>query len=143
MTQAQQGDSVKVHYTGKLNDGTVFDSSSQREPLEFTLGEGQVIPGFENAVLGMESGETKTVTIPADQAYGQRRPDLLIEVDREQFPPHIEPELGQQLQVQQSNGQMLVVVVSEVNTDSVTLDANHPLAGHDLTFDIQLVGVND
>ncbi|NLX11780.1 MAG: peptidylprolyl isomerase [Chloroflexi bacterium] len=143
MAQAQKGDSVKVHYTGKLNDGTVFDSSSQREPLEFTLGEGQVIPGFENAVLGMESGESKTVTIPADQAYGQRRPDLLIEVEREQFPPHIEPEPGQQLQVQQSNGQMLVVVVSEVNTDSVTLDANHPLAGHDLTFDIQLVGVND
>ena len=142
MTQAKLNDKVSVHYTGKLDDGTVFDSSVQREPLEFTVGEGQVIPGFENAVVGMETGDSKTVRIPADEAYGQRRDDMLIEVERDQFPPHIEPEVGQQLQVRQANGQPVVVSVAEVSDDNVTLDANHPLAGKDLTFEIELVHIN-
>jgi len=142
MTQAKLNDKVSVHYTGKLDDGTVFDSSVQREPLEFTVGEGQVIPGFENAVVGMETGDSKTVRIPADEAYGQRRDDMLIEVERDQFPPHIEPEVGQQLQVRQANGQPVVVSVAEVSDDNVTLDANHPLAGQDLTFEIELVHIN-
>lgn len=141
MTQAKLNDKVSVHYTGTLDDGTVFDSSVERDPLEFTLGEGQVIPGFEDAVVGMETGQSKTVRIPADEAYGLRRDEMLIEVERGQFPPHIEPEVGQQLQVRQANGQPMVVSVAEVSEDNVTLDANHPLAGQALTFEIELLTV--
>lgn len=141
MAQAQTNDTVKVHYTGRLNDGTVFDSSVEREPLQFTLGEGQVIPGFENAVIGMTAGESKTVTIAADQAYGPRRDDLILAVERDQFPPDITPEVGQQLQVRQTNGDVALVTVAEVGEAAVKLDANHPLAGHDLTFEIQLVEI--
>jgi peptidylprolyl isomerase len=141
MAQAKPNDTVKVHYTGKLNDGTVFDSSIEREPLQFTLGEGQVIPGFENAVLGMTAGESKTITIAADQAYGPRRDDLILAVGRDQFPTDITPEVGQQLQVRQTNGDVALVTVAEVGEAAVKLDANHPLAGHDLTFDIQLVEI--
>ncbi len=142
MAQAKTNDTVKVHYTGRLNDGTVFDSSVEREPLQFTLGEGQVIPGFENAVLGMTAGESKTITIAADQAYGPRRDDLVLAVGRDQFPPDITPEVGQQLQVRQTNGDVALVTVTEVGEAAVKLDANHPLAGHDLTFDIQLVEIS-
>ncbi len=141
MAQAQTNDTVKVHYTGRLNDGTVFDSSVEREPLQFTLGEGQVIPGFENAVIGMTAGESKTVTIAADQAYGPRRDDLILAVERDQFPPDITPEVGQQLQVRQTNGDVALVTVAEVGEAAVKLDANHPLAGQDLTFEIQLVEI--
>ncbi len=135
---AQQTDTVKVHYTGRLADGSVFDSSAEREPLQFTIGEGQVIPGFEQAVVGMAPGELKTVVIPADEAYGPYRGEMVIPVSREEFPPHIEPSIGQRLQVMQGNGETLIVTVAEVTDSQVMLDANHPLAGQDLTFDIRL-----
>lgn len=141
MVQAKSGDTVKIHYTGRLEDGTVFDSSAEREPLEFTISGGQVIPGFEQAVLGMTLGESKTEKIPMDQAYGPRREEMVLEVSREQIPPDINPEVGQQLQIQQANGQIIPVSVKEVTDSQITLDANHPLAGEDLTFEIQLVEI--
>ena len=141
MAQAKAGDTVKVHYTGKLEDGTVFDTSEERTPLEFTIGSGQIIPGFERAVVGMEPGETKTATISPEEAYGQHREDMTITVDRGQFPEDINPEPGQQLQVQQPDGRAAIVVVSDVSESTVTLDANHPLAGQPLTFDIELVDI--
>jgi FKBP-type peptidyl-prolyl cis-trans isomerase 2 len=141
MVQAKPGDTVKIHYTGRLEDGTVFDSSSDREPLEFTINQGQVIPGFEEAVLGMTPGESKTEKIPMDQAYGPHREEMVLEVSREQIPPDLNPEVGQQLQIQQANGQSVPVFVTDVTDAQITLDANHPLAGEDLTFDIQLVEI--
>lgn len=141
MAQAKQGDTVKVNYIGKLKDGTVFDTSEGREPLEFTLGQGQLIPGFEEAVEGMEPGQTNTVNIPAEKAYGPRNEDWIIEVEREEFPDDLEPAVGQQLQLRQENGQEILVVVTDVANDKVTLDANHPLAGHDLIFEIQLMEI--
>lgn len=140
MSKAKAGDTVLIHYTGTLEDGSVFDSSRGRDPLEFTLGEGQVIPGFESAVTGMEVGEEKTVTIPADDAYGPRRDELMLTVDRAQFPPNIQPSVGQQLQMSQGN-ESFVVTVRDVQDGSVTLDANHPLAGEDLTFALELVEI--
>lgn len=141
MVQAKPGDTVKIHYTGRLDDGTVFDSSANREPLEFTINEGQVIPGFEQAVVGMSPGESKTEKIPMDRAYGPHREEMVLEVSREQIPPDLQPEVGQQLQIQQPNGQPVAVFVTDVTDAKVTLDANHPLAGEDLTFDIQLVEI--
>jgi len=141
MRQAKNGDSVKVHYTGKLDDGTVFDSSIDREPLEFTIGESQVIAGFEEAVVGMNLNESKTATIPAEQAYGPHHPEMVVSVDRERFPEHLKPEVGQQLQMRQEQGQVIVVMVTDVSESHVSLDANHPLAGKDLTFDIELVEI--
>ena len=141
MTQAKSGDKVQVHYTGRLTDGTVFDSSEGRAPLGFTVGEGQVIPGFENAVVGMQIGDKKTVNIPVDQAYGPKQNELIMPVPRDQFPPEIVPEVGQKLQMGHPSGQMLVVTVTDVKEDIVTLDANPPLAGEDLTFDIELVAI--
>lgn len=132
---------MRVHYTGRLDDGTVFDSSEGREPLQFTLGESQVIPGFEDAVTGMQPGENKTAKIPSGQAYGPRRDDLLVNVDRSQFPEGMEPEIGQQLHLQGQGDRPIPVVVSEVREDRVLLDANHPLAGRDLTFDIRLLEI--
>lgn len=143
MSTVNDGDTVKVHYTGKLNDGSVFDSSQDREPLEFTLGQGQLIPGFEDAVNGMEPGESTTVTIPSDEAYGERRDDLELEVAKNELPDNIEPEVGMQLQMQQQqSGQAVPVKITKVEDDKVTLDANHPLAGKDLTFDIEVVEVS-
>ncbi len=141
MSQAKAGDKVKVHYTGKLEDGTVFDSSKDREPLEFDLGSGNVIPGFENGLLGMEAGESKTLTIAPDEAYGQINPDLVATVERKQFPENISPEVGLQLQMSQPNGQPLNVTIVNIVGDSITLDANHPLAGKTLVFDVELVAV--
>lgn len=141
--QAKHSNTVKVHYTGKLEDGTVFDSSFNREPLEFTIGQEQVIPGFEEAVVGMNPGESKTVEIPADQAYGPYRQDMVIAVGRDQFPPDLEPEVGQRLQVRQADGQVTVVTVIEAAEEQVLLDANHPLAGQSLTFEIELVDVEE
>lgn len=141
MTQAKSGDTVKIHYTGKLEDGTVFDSSTSRDPLEFELNAGQVIPGFEQAVVGMTPGESKTEKIPMHQAYGPHREEMILEVNRQQMPPELEPEIGQQLQLQQPNGRVVPVLVTEVTESMVKLDANHPLAGQDLTFDIQLVEI--
>lgn len=141
MSKVKEGDTVKVHYTGKLNDGSVFDTSRERnEPLEFTLGQGQLIPGFEKAVEGMDIGDSTTVEIPSDEAYGERRDDLELEVSRDELPDNIEPEVGMQLQMQQQqNGKAIPVQIKEVTDDKVKLDANHPLAGKDLTFDIELV----
>ena len=141
MAQAKAGDTVKVHYTGKLDDGTVFDSSADREPLEFTLGSGSIIPGFERAVLGMNLGESKTEIIPTDDAYGPHLEEMVVVVDRQQMPVEIEPQIGQQLQLQQQDGQVLPVVITDVSDASVTLDANHPLAGEALIFDIKLVEI--
>lgn len=139
VAEAKKGDNVKVHYTGRLEDGTVFDSSQDRDPLEFTLGEGQVIPGFEEAVEGMGEGDSKTATVSSDEAYGPRRDELVLPIDRERFPDGVEPEVGQPLQMQTQDGEVLQVIVAEVKDDVVTVDANHPLAGQDLTFDIEMV----
>ena len=141
MAQGEDGNTVKVHYTGKFEDGTVFDTSADRDPLEFTIGRGQLIPGFEQAVIGMSPGESKTVNIPADEAYGQHNAEMLTEVDRSQFPADLNPEVGQQLQLNRSDAQTVVVTVASVSESTVTLDANHPLAGKDLIFDIQLVAI--
>lgn len=141
MTAAKAGDSVKIHYTGKLADGTVFDSSGGREPLGFTIGSGEVIPGFDAAVTGMKVGEAKSVTIPMDQAYGPRNDQLIIEVPRDQVPPDIEPEVGQQLQMGGPNGELVVVRVVGVDERMVVLDANPPLAGEELNFELELVAI--
>lgn len=141
MSKVKDGDTVKVHYTGKLTeDGTVFDSSQEREPLEFTLGEGQLIPGFEEAVIGMEEGDNTTVEIESQDAYGQRREDLELEVSKSDLPDNVDPQVGMQLQMQQQeNGRAIPVQITAVEDDFVKLDANHPLAGKDLTFDIELI----
>jgi peptidylprolyl isomerase len=138
---AKDGNTVKVHYTGTLGDGTVFDTSVEREPLEFTLGEGKVIPGFEEAVKGMKVGQSKTVTIPVDDAYGPRRDDLILEIERTQLPENLNPEVGQRLHMEQANGRQSIVTVTDVSQKTITLDANHPLAGADLTFELKLVEV--
>jgi FKBP-type peptidyl-prolyl cis-trans isomerase 2 len=139
--QAKTGDTVKVHYTGRLQDGTVFDTSVGSEPLEFTLGQGQIIPGFEQAVIGMQVGESKTVTIPADQAYGPHRDDMVLEVERDKLPADIDPRVGMQLQMNQGDGGIIIVTITDVSETTVKIDANHPLAGQDLTFDIELVEI--
>ncbi len=141
MSKAQKGDTVKVHYVGKLKNGEVFDSSYDREPLEFTIGGGQLIKGFDNAVEGMEEGEKKTVTIPADEAYGPYREDMIIEVGKENLPEGLEPQVNQQLYMEDAQGQTLIVTVTEVLENSIKLDANHPLAGKDLVFDIELISI--
>ena len=141
MTRAKAGDTVRVHYTGKLEDGSIFDSSQEREPLEFTIGSGQVIPGFEAAVTGMATGESKSTTIPPEEAYGPRRQEMLAVVDREQLPDDLEVNVGQRLQVQQPDGRQIVVSVADIAEKTVTLDANHELAGKTLTFDLELVEV--
>ena len=141
MAHPRPGDTVRVHYTGRLQDGRVFDSSRQRGPLELTVGQGQVIPMFEEALTAMEPGEERTVAIPAEQAFGPRRADLLVSVDRTQFPEHIEPAVGQELQVRRDGGATAIVTVAEVSDEQVTIDTNHPLAGEDLTFDLELVEV--
>lgn len=140
MSHAKPGDTVRLHYTGTLGDGSEFDSSRGREPLEFTLGAGQVIPGFDEAVSGMRVGERKTVTIPADQAYGVRQEELILAVPRAQVPPHIALEVGQQLQLSQE-GHAFQVTVREVTAEQVVLDGNHPLAGEALTFALELVEI--
>jgi peptidylprolyl isomerase len=141
MAQAKLGDTVRVHYTGKLDDGTVFDSSVGGTPLEFTLGSGQIIPGFEQAVLGMSPGDSKTEMIPVEQAYGEHREDMVVVVDRAQMPGNLDPEIGQQLEIQQPSGEAIPVVITDITDGEITLDANHPLAGEDLTFEIQLVDI--
>jgi peptidylprolyl isomerase len=139
---AKNGDTVQVNYTGKLADGTVFDSSIGREPLEFTLGNGQMIPGFEKAVLGMKVGEKKTVTIPADQAYGPHLDELVVEVPRDKLHSDAELAVGQILQTTAQNGQQIMFTITAISDNgTVTLDANHPLAGKDLTFEIELVKI--
>lgn len=137
----ENGDTVQVHYTGTLADGTEFDSSRDRAPLEFTVGEGQVIPGFEEVVRGLEAGDTETATLQPEDAYGERDEQRLIEVERDQLPDEIEPEIGMQLEIQQPNGRPARVSITEIGEENVTLDANHPLAGKELTFEIEVLEV--
>lgn len=140
-TEAKQGDTVNVHYVGKLDDGTVFDSSEGGQPLEFAIGSGNVIPGFEQAVLGMSPGDSKTATIPSDDAYGPYYEERVLVVDRQQIPTDMPIDIGAQLQIQQENGMVIPVVITDITEAAVTLDANHPLAGEDLTFEIRLVSI--
>jgi len=141
MTQATAGDKVRIHYTGRLDDGTQFDTSEGRDPLEFKLGEGGIIPGFEKAVDGMEVGESKSVTIPPEEAYGERHEQLVQEVPKSALPEEIDPAVGMQLQSQTPDGQTMQLVVTEVGDEAITVDANHPLAGKNLNFDIELVEI--
>lgn len=134
----ENGDTIQVHYTGKLKNGEVFDSSREREPLEFTIGKGQLIPGFEEAVLGHEPGETVTVSIPPEKGYGSADPELVFCVSRAQVPNGIPLEVGTPLHLSNEQGQM-DVTVTEVGTEEITLDANHPLAGKDLEFEIEIL----
>ena len=141
MATATTGTTVSIHYTGTLSDGTTFDTSEGRDPLSFEMGKGQIIPGLEQALDGMTEGESKTVTIPADQAYGAHVPEGVQDVPRSMIPDHIPLDLGTQLQVQTPEGQQTQVVVTQVTDETVTLDGNHPLAGKDLTFAFEVVSV--
>jgi len=143
LSKVKDGNTVKVHYTGTLKDGSVFDTSAEREPLEFKLGEGQLIPGFEKAVIGMEEGESTKIDIPVEEAYGEAREDLIINVPKDQLPEEVEPEVGMQLQVNQPDGQPVPVRIAEISDDELKLDANHPLAGKDLSFEIEVVEIKD
>ena len=140
--KATKGNAVKVHYTGKLDDGTVFDSSRPRgETLDFTVGSSQLIRGFSDAVTGMAVGETKTVVLPCEDAYGELKPDLVMRVPRKDFPAAIEPVIGMPLNVRHPSGGVIDVVITEIGDDVVVLDANHPLAGKTLTFEIELISI--
>ncbi|AUD01779.1 FKBP-type peptidyl-prolyl cis-trans isomerase [Spirosoma pollinicola] len=142
MAQAKSGDTVQVHYTGTLSDGTVFDSSEGRTPLEFTVGSGQVIKGFDDGVTGMNQGEKKTISIPVDDAYGPANEDMIFTLERSDLPADIPLELGMTLNMHEDgNPRPIPVIIRSLTDTNVTLDANHPLAGQDLTFDIELVGV--
>ncbi|MEO5357316.1 MAG: peptidylprolyl isomerase [Nitrospirae bacterium YQR-1] len=141
MAQAKIGDKVRVHYKGYLSDGSVFDSSLEREPLEFTMGEGMLIAGFENGVLGMSEGDTKTVKISPEDGYGPYRDDMVLVVEKTQVPPAITPYPGMVLQVRSNDGSAANVTVAEISGNSITLDGNHPLAGKELNFDITLIKV--
>lgn len=141
MSVAGKGDAVKVHYTGRLLDGTVFDSSEGRSPLGFTLGDGNMIKGFDAAVYGMSIGDQKSVTIPCAEAYGEKREDMMLDIPMNQVPPTIKPEVGMELSLQNQMGQPMPVKVVFVDEEKITLDANHQLAGEDLIFDITLVEI--
>lgn len=134
------GSKVKIHYTGTLNDGKVFDSSEGKEPLEFTIGENQVIPGFENGVKGMKLNEEKTIKIKANEAYGEVNKQLIISVPREKFPPQIE--VNGRLILKGPQGQSIPAIIKEVKDNIVVIDLNHPLAGKDLNFKVKVVGIN-
>lgn len=141
MSQVKSGDRVAIHYTGTLADGATFDSSQGRDPLQFEVGSGQIIPGLDKALPGMAVGEKKVVQVPADQAYGHRDEKAVQDVPRDQIPPDIPLEIGTRLQMQSQSGQVIMVVVAQVTDETVTLDANHALAGKDLTFAIELVSI--
>ena len=142
MSQVKQNDTVKVHYTGKLTDGQVFDSSVKRgEPIEFTMGQGQLIPGFEKGLLDMEVNEKKTINIPKEEAYGEPREELVQEVQKSQLPEEIKPEVGMGLVSKSPDGQEMNLVVKDVKEDTIVVDGNHPLAGKDLVFDLEVVEI--
>jgi peptidylprolyl isomerase len=141
MTQVKVGDTVRIHYTGTLNDGSTFDSSEGRDPLQFEVGSGQIIPGLDKELPGMTVGDKKTVNIPAAEAYGEKNPQMQQAIPREQIPANIPLELGMRLQMQTPEGQVIPVTVAAVDEQTVTLDANHPLAGKDLTFDFEVVSI--
>ncbi|MCB0804985.1 MAG: peptidylprolyl isomerase [Bacteroidales bacterium] len=142
MSKVKKGDKVKVHYTGKLKDGTIFDTSVEREPLEFEVGSGRLIPGFENGVIGMEPEDKKTVEIDAANAYGDVREDLILEIQNNQLPSDLNPKVGMELISQQPDGQQINVTVKEVKNDAIVIDANHKLAGKDLIFEIELLEID-
>jgi FKBP-type peptidyl-prolyl cis-trans isomerase 2 len=141
MQEVKTGDKVKVHYHGRLTSGETFDSSAGREPLEFEVGSGTVIKGFDDGVTGMKVGEKKTVNIAADDAYGEKNPDMVIEYPRSQFPANIELKVGEELVMSSASGQQFQVKIAEIKEEVVLLDANHPLAGESLVFDIELVEI--
>jgi FKBP-type peptidyl-prolyl cis-trans isomerase 2 len=141
MQQVKSGDTVKVHYHGRLTDGTTFDSSAGREPLQFEVGSGMVIPGFDNGVMGMQVGDKKTINIPVAEAYGPKNPDMIVAFPATEFPEDMELEVGMRLNMTNSEGHVIPVVVTEIGEENVMLDANHPLAGEDLEFDIELVEI--
>jgi FKBP-type peptidyl-prolyl cis-trans isomerase 2 len=142
MQTVKNGDTVHVHYHGRLDDGTTFDSSEGREPLTFTAGNGQVIKGFDDAVIGMQVGEKKTVTIPVEHAYGEHSEENMMEYPISDFPADMKPEVGMELHMSDDQGNAFPVTIAEINEHAVLLDANHPLAGHALTFEIELVSVD-
>ena len=141
MSQVKKNDTVKVHYTGKLEDGQVFDTSEGREPIEFTLGEGQLIPGFEKGLIDMKVNEKKTITIPKEEAYGEPRPELVQEVEKNQLPEEIKPEVGMGLVSKTPDGREMNLIVAEVKDETIVVDGNHPLAGKDLVFDLEVVEI--
>ena len=142
MSQVKNNDTVKVHYTGKLEDGQVFDSSIERgEPLQFTVGQGQIIPGFEKGIIDMKVNEKKTVNIPKAEAYGETNEQLIQEVPKSQLPQDMKPEIGMGLVSDGPNGQKMNLIVKDVKQDSIVVDANHPLAGKDLIFDLEVVEI--
>jgi peptidylprolyl isomerase len=142
MAKAKNGDTVKVHYTGKMDDGKVFDTSMDREPIEFKLGSNQVIPGFENSIIGMEVGEKKNVEIASNDAYGKYRSELVLQIPKAQIPAEVETKVGDKLQMKSDKGDTLVVVITKVNEDGITIDGNHPLAGKDLQFELEVMEIN-
>lgn len=141
MSKVKANDTVLVHYTGKLSSGEVFDDSTGRDPLQVSLGQGMLIPGFENALIDMEVNEKKTVNIPAADAYGEHRPELVQQVPMDQLPAEIKPEVGMQLVSQTPDGQQIPLIVTDVEEAHITVDANAPLAGKDLIFDLELVAI--
>jgi peptidylprolyl isomerase len=141
MTSAKTGDAVKAHYTGTLDDGTVFDSSKDRDPMEFVIGKGTLIPDFEDAVIGLKAGEAKNIHVKAENAYGEHRDDLIISIPQKELPDDLNPELGKMVQMIQSDGKAIVLRITGISSDEITVDANHELAGKDLNFDIQLVEI--
>lgn len=141
MSQAKKNDKVKVHYIGTLTDGTMFDSSREAEPIEFTIGEGQLIKGFDDAIPGMTIGEIKSITIPAEDAYGALNEEMVFQIERSQFADDVTPEIGQRFQIDAPDGQEMVVEIKVIDGDLITLDANHPLAGRDLTFELELMEI--
>ena len=141
MQIVKSGDKVKVHYHGRLNNGDTFDKSEGREPLEFEVGSGMVIKGFDDGVTGMSVGDKKTISIPFNEAYGPKNPDMIIDMPKDRFPKDIELEIGMPLAMSDGQGQQFEVIVTQVKEDSVVLDANHPLAGQDLIFDLELVEI--
>lgn len=141
MAQAKAGDKVRVHYKGQLSDGTIFDSSLEREPIEFILGQDTVIPGFEDAVIGMEAGESKDVSIPPEEGFGEYSKDLVVNIEKTILPPEINPELGMQLEVSSEEETPRVFTIADIAEDSITLDGNHPLAGKEIAFKITLLEI--
>ena len=142
MSKVKENDTIQVHYTGKLTDGQIFDSSVQREPLRVTLGQGMLIPGFEKGIIGMEVNEKKTISIPKNEAYGEIREELFHKIEKQQLPQNIQPEVGMGLVAQNEDGSERQLRVSEVQDNFIVVDANHPLAGKDLVFDLELIAIN-
>jgi len=141
MSQAKNGDTVKVHFTGRLENGEVFVKSEEDQPVDLTLGTGELIPGVERAIVGMEVEEKKTIAVPPEQAYGPKQEDLMVEIDKSNLPEHVTPAIGKGLRIRQSDGDDINVIISGMTENTVTLDGNHPLAGATLFFDLELVEI--